>query len=151
MQVVITVGVILSVVGGTSSTYTDGHVEIATTSKVGIILCIVAFVGITLIWVLSIPYRTCVPTRERWGPVAVAVAWPLIAVRLLYSALASFLHNHTFSVVNGSVAVRAGMATAEEWVVVILYICLGLYLYKLNDNSKGIAGRPWKGKRRGRV
>jgi hypothetical protein len=151
VQLVIAVAVILSIVGGTNSTYTDGHVKIPTSSKVGVILYIVAFVGISLIWTLSVPYRSRVPSRERWSPVAVAVAWPLIAVRLLYSALSVFLHNHTFSVVNGRVVVRAGMATAEEWLVVVLYICLGLYLYKLNDNSQGIAGRPWKGNRRGRT
>lgn len=57
---------------------------------------------------------------------AVLVALPLIAVRLIYSILTVFLHNHDFSIIHGSVAIWAVMAVLEEIVVVLVYVTVGL-------------------------
>lgn len=70
------------------------------------------------------------PGPERRVPFAVAIAWPFILVRLLYSILVVFLNDSHFSVVNGSVAVRAAMSVAEEMIVVMIYLALALTLPK---------------------
>jgi hypothetical protein len=129
VQTILTVGLILSIVGGTSITPSaDGSYTLPTTSKAGVILFIVGYVAILFILLLSIPRSHVVPGRERYVPVVISVALPFIAVRLLYSIFAVFLHDHLFSIATGSVAVNIGMAVVEEFVVVGLYVLLGLRL-----------------------
>ncbi|KAL7937851.1 hypothetical protein V8C35DRAFT_319915 [Trichoderma chlorosporum] len=149
VQVIITVGLILSIAGGTSgSSDSNGTVTVSGTSKAGIILYIVGFAGITYFFLLSSNYKSVVPRQERRSPIAVAIAWPLILTRLVYSALAVFVNNDTFSVVGGSVDVRAGMAVVEEFLVVLDYIILGFILRKLEPEEQGeLANRAWKDKR----
>lgn len=151
VQLLITLGLILSIVGGTSGSTSDGKVTVSTEAKAGVILYIVAFAGITFILVVSSGYRTAVPIQERRSPAAVTVTWPFILVRLVYSVLATFLNDNTFSVVGGSVGVRVGMAVVEEWVVVIAYLALGFSLQKLQPEEQGeLASRQWKERRQGR-
>lgn len=137
---------ILGIVGGTTgSSSADGQVTVSAASKVGIVLYIVAFVGLTYFLVVSFGYRNTVPTQERRGSVAVAIAWPLILVRLVYSVLALFLDNSTFSVIGGNVGVHAALAVAEEFLVVIDYLILGFSLRKLEPEQQGtLAHRAWK-------
>ncbi|EHK22139.1 uncharacterized protein TRIVIDRAFT_221423 [Trichoderma virens Gv29-8] len=150
VQLLITLGLILSIAGGSDgSTDSDGNVTISGTSKAAIILLIVGFAGITYFFLLSSGYKTAAPRQERHSLVAVGIAWPLILVRLAYSALAIFVHNHTFSVVGGSVAVHAGMAVVEEFLVVLDYLILGFMLHKLEPEEQGeLANRAWKNKKR---
>ena len=144
MQIVILVGLILSIVGGTEAIPKNDTdvVKTPTLSKVGVILYFVGFAALTAILVVTTSQLRHVPGQERRIALAVGLAWPFILARLLYSALAVFVHNHLFSLMGGSVAVRAGMAVAEEFVVVIIYLALGLYLKKLAGGE--LANRPWK-------
>ncbi|KAH7386926.1 hypothetical protein DE146DRAFT_702011 [Phaeosphaeria sp. MPI-PUGE-AT-0046c] len=148
LQLLITLGLILSIVGGTSgTTKPDGTVQVATTSKAGIALYIVAYVGIVLVYLTSIPKTSIIPKQERRVPVAILLALPFILVRLIYSGCAVFLHTHLFNPVTGNVVVRVVMAIVEEFVVVTIYIALGFLVTKLHPTAQGpIAGREWKNK-----
>lgn len=150
IQVLVTVGLILSIAGGTSGTpSSDGNVDPATTSKVGIILYIVAFAGMLYIYFASSGYRTLVPKQERRILLAIGLAIPFILTRLLYSIIAVFVHNHTFSIVGGDVGVRVAMAVIEEFFVTFDFIILGFSLQKLDVDEQGsIANRPWKERKR---
>ncbi|KND88996.1 hypothetical protein TOPH_06253 [Tolypocladium ophioglossoides CBS 100239] len=152
VQLLISIGLILSIAGGSSaSTSADGTVTTSSTSKVAIVLYIVAFAGLSYILVTTAGYRTAVPLQERRIPVALAIAWPFILVRLLYSTLAVFVQNDIFSLVGGSIAVRVGMAIVEEFIVVIDYLVLGYSLQKLEPEQQGeLASRQWKDRRRNR-
>jgi hypothetical protein len=86
-----------------------------------------------------------VPTAERRICAAVLAAFPFIAVRILYSVLAAFLHNHLFSIYNGSVPVLVAMSVVEELIVVFIYLLLGWFLPKIEAAMRGdIENRPWK-------
>ncbi|KAK3938954.1 hypothetical protein QBC46DRAFT_291396 [Diplogelasinospora grovesii] len=150
VQVLITVGLILSIVGGTSSSGSDdgGSIQPSTISQVAIILYIVAVAACTGILLLSFPSLSAVPDEERALAAAVALALPFIMVRLAYSALAVFLHNSTFSIVDGNVVVWVCMAVLEEFVVVAIYLLLGFRLNRLDAQGE-ILGREWKGGRGG--
>ena len=151
VQLLITLGLILSIAGGTTGSSSDGQLTVSAMTRAGIILYIVAFAGITFILVMSFGYKTAVPIQERRSPVAIAIAWPLILVRLVYSVLAIFVDNQIFSIVGGSIGVRVGMAVVEEWLVVIDYLILGFNLRKLEPEQQGqLASRQWKDRRRGR-
>lgn len=153
LQLLITIGLILSIVGGTSGTVQpDGTVQVAKTSKAGIALYIVAYVGIVFVYVISVPRTSVVPNQERRVPVAIVLALPFVLSRLIYSACSVFLHSHLFNIVTGNVAVRVATAIIEEFIVVAIYIALGFLAIKLDANAQGpIAGREWKDKKsRGR-
>jgi hypothetical protein len=149
VQVVLFVGLILAVVGGTSMNVdANGTYQVPGTSQAGVILYIVAFAGLILMFLLSVPQASAVPTKERRVPLAVALALPFLSVRLLYSVLSVFSHNHIFSVATGSSTVRLGMAVIEEFVVVAVYVMLGFFVDKLDASTKGpIASRPWSNKK----
>jgi hypothetical protein len=148
LQLIITIGLILSIVGGTSATTKpDGEIEVETTSKAGITLYIVAYVGLVLIYLISIPSTSVVPSKERRVPVAILFALPLVLVRLIYSACSVFLHSKNFNIVTGSIPVLVA-TVVEEFLVVTIYIVLGFLVDKLGANSQGpIAGRQWKMKK----
>ncbi|KAF1843141.1 uncharacterized protein K460DRAFT_407506 [Cucurbitaria berberidis CBS 394.84] len=133
----ITVGLILSIVGGTTGNYqSDGTQEIPTTSKVGVILFIIAFAGIVIGFLTSVKEISVVPKKERRVPVAIAFALPLVLVRLVYSACVVFGHNHLFNLITGSVAVLVMMSVIEEFLVVAIYICLGFLLDTLDKGTQ---------------
>jgi hypothetical protein len=146
VQLLITLGLILSIAGGSSGSASgNGQVTVSTTAQVGIILYIVAFAGLTYFLLVSSSYRSSVPHQERRSPVAVAIAWPLILVRLVYSALAVFLHDSNFSVVGGKITLHVCLAVLEEFLVVIDYLILGFSLRKLEPEQQGeLANRVWK-------
>lgn len=144
LRLVFLTGLVLAIVGGTSISFSaDGQVQIPVTTKIGVIVSIVGFLVICLIFFLSVPRTSVVPSKERRVPVAIIFALPFIFVRLLYSILSIFLKNHVFNLANGSVPVRAVMSIMEEIVVVVAYAVLGLFLDKVNKETKGsIPSRP---------
>jgi hypothetical protein len=148
LQLLMTVGLILSIAGGTSGTVQpDGTVTVATTSKAGIALYIVAYVGILLVYLVSVRRTYVVPNQERRVPVAIFFALPFVLVRLIYAACSVFLHSHLFNVVTGNVVVSVFMAVIEEFIVVAIYLAVGFLVTKLDANARGpIAGREWKNK-----
>jgi hypothetical protein len=149
LKLLLVIATILAIAGGTHiSVDPNGTYQIPTTSKVGVTLYIVGFAGITLMFLLSLPHFSVLPSKERRVPIAIVIALPFIAARLLYSVLSVFLHNHLFSVANGSPAVRLGMAVIEEIAVVGIYVVLGLFVDKLDASAKApISSRPWSAKK----
>lgn len=146
IQLLIAVAMILGIVGGTS-TKPDEHgvITIPTTAKVAVILYLVAFLGIGLAFVLVLPHRTALDARERRIPIVLGLALPLILVRIVYSLIASLAGNKNFSIYHGSIGVRVGMAIAEEFIVVVMYVILGFTLQKLELVNRGeLAHREWK-------
>jgi hypothetical protein len=138
----ITIGLILGIIGGTSTSIEpNGTVKLDGTSKASIVLSIVAYIGIVLVYFISIRHIAIVPEHENRVPVLITFALPLILVRIVYSACGVFLHSHLFSVLNGSVAVRVAMAVVEEFVVVAIYLALGFWSRRVSkDRSRGESG-----------
>jgi hypothetical protein len=140
IQVIITIGLVLSIAGGSSSNGT----HIPTTSKAGIVLYIIAFIAIVLVCVFSASGLSYAPTADRRIFFALLAAFPFIAVRILYSVLAVFLHSHLFSIYNGSVPVLVAMSVIEEIIVVFIYLLLGWFLPKIEAAMRGeIKSTPW--------
>lgn len=148
IQLLITLGLILSIVGGTSSISSTGAVTIQTTSKVGAILYIISFIAlgvVTCVTAMNLTHITSGEGRFAW---AVMAALPIILVRLIYTLLNVFHHDQTFNIVSGSVLALALMAVLEEILVTFLYLVLGLITKPLPKSAQGpIASRPWRGQR----
>ncbi|KAI0133978.1 hypothetical protein BJ170DRAFT_575507 [Xylariales sp. AK1849] len=137
LHILVLVGLVLSIIGGTNvSPAPDGTIAIQDTTKVGVLLYLVALSVITIMLLLSISHIASVPEKERLVPVAVGIAIPFILVRVIYSILAAFLNNSTFSIVHGSVEVWTGMTVPEQFIVVIIYISLGFRLDQVDSPGK---------------
>ncbi|KAF1937818.1 hypothetical protein EJ02DRAFT_514947 [Clathrospora elynae] len=131
LRILTLVGLILAIAGGTSiNLQSNAAIQIPTTSRVAIILYIVAYIGIVFIFSISVKYVSVTPKTERRVPVAIVIALPFILVRLVYSACTVFLHNHTFSVLAGNVAVWVVMSVVQEFIVVGIFIVLGFFVDK---------------------
>lgn len=124
LQTLIIVGLILSIIGGTSSFSSDKTYTVKPISKVGIILYIIAYAAEVLI---AIHAFRLLPTSggEKGLLFAVVAALPFILVRLIYSALGVIGGVHTFNSFSGSVAAFAIMAVLTEIVVIVFFLSAG--------------------------
>ena len=156
MQLLLTIGLILGLVGGTSApspSPSDPHPSPPAEAKAGIILYIVAFAAEIIVAFVAVGHKALIPKRERKIYIAIFVSLPLIAVRLAYSVISSFANDSDFSVIGGSIIIRAFMASIEEMLVVLMYIGLGFMLESLGAEQRGeLAHREWRdrGSRAGR-
>ena len=124
-QLGITIALILSIAGGTSSISPTGVYKVQTTSKAGIILYIVCYLALCLMALLTLRntfYLTSEGTRIMW---AVFIAMPLLLVRLIYSLLVIFDHSQRFSLISGSALIHALMAVVEEMLIILIYLGVG--------------------------
>ncbi len=138
VYVLILVGLILGIVGGTSSKIAaDGTIQVATESKVAVILYLVGWNVLVVMWIFCAANKSVAPPGERSTVPVVAVALPFILVRIIYSVLAAFLHNRTFSIVSGNAAAYACMALVPEFIVIIFYLVLGWKLQYLESPNPG--------------
>jgi hypothetical protein len=146
LQLLISVGLILCIVGGTSSTSSDGVYVPQTETKVGVVLYMVAFIALAAVAGVSAAKLSNAPTQEKRLVLVVLIALPLIFVRLIYTLLSVFAHNRHFSLITGTIAIKIVMAVLEEMAVVILYLAIGWKTDVLAAADRGpIASRPWKG------
>ena len=148
VQLVITLGLILSIVGGTNSISSTGVYTTQTTSKVGVVLFIVSYVALVLIAVLTTLNFSFAEAGEKRLDFAVILALPFILVRLAYSALAVFSHHHEFKLIGGSVAIQAIMSVLMEFIVVFIYLVVGVKTEASPIARQGLTStstRPWKG------
>lgn len=147
IQLLILLPLILSIVGGTSM-QPDSHgvFHIPATSKAAAALYLVAFLLVCVAFAVIFHQRNSVNSaRERRVPIVVGLALPLILIRVVYSLIATFANDKQFSLYGGSVGIRVGMATIEEFLVIAMYIVLGFTLDKLEPESRGeLAHRGWK-------
>lgn len=124
-QLGITIALILSIVGGTSSISSTGVYAVQTTSKAGILLYIVCYLALALMALFTLRntfYLTSGETRIMW---AVFVALPLLLVRLIYSLLVTFDHEQRYSLIDGSALIHALMAVVEEMLIILIYLGVG--------------------------
>lgn len=133
IHILIIAATALAIYGGTHAIQpNDRTYRPQTTSKMGIVLYIVALAAVsTYGFSAAITIRRSPPPspsapKQARLIFAVLAALPFILVRLVYSALTVFLHNHAFSLIHGSVAIWAVMAVVEEIVVVGVYMFAGL-------------------------
>ncbi len=134
IQLAVVLATILSIVGGTSAEPdAAGKVTIPGTVKAGVMIYLLAFLGISVCLFLALPHRKAVDPREGRIAMAVGFALPLIAIRILFSIIAAFANNKHFSIYGGSAGIRVAMATVEEFIVVVMYIALGFTLHRLQE------------------
>ena len=135
---VITVGLILSLIGGAyaGNDYSKTNVYTPqTTSKVGIGLWIASFAAIVVATVVGSFSVSHADLGEKRVLFAVADPLPLMLVRLVYSAISIFAYTPRFNSVDGDVTILLCMALLEELAIVIMYESVGITLKKLERHD----------------
>ncbi|PWY69702.1 hypothetical protein BO70DRAFT_343954 [Aspergillus heteromorphus CBS 117.55] len=126
----------LAISGGTDQASSDvsEHAGGKTQTRAAIIIFLAIYIATCLLWSISLSEIHIMVSSQRRIYRVVAIALPLIAVRLLYSLLGDFgKDNSQFSIVDGSVAIRLCMATIEEFLVVLMYTILGVVTPRSTD------------------
>ena len=140
IHLLISGGAALCIVGGVG----DNTNTPSTKLKAGIIVYVVSFMAVTILYAIAVSQRLLVPRVEQRTFLAVGIALPFVAVRLLYSVLADFSYNHDFSAIGGNVGILVGMATVEEFVVVLDYVILGYTLQTIAKQEQTQQMSNWK-------
>ena len=141
LQLPILLALILAIVGGTelassnSSKHSSGN-SLEQASAVILLLC---FVAIAAIGVLTIVNICNLPQGEKRILYVVLSSLPVLVIRLLYTLLAAFENDGTFSIVNGDATVQLCMAVIEELIVTLVFLFAGLVTPAL-DNIENRAG-----------
>lgn len=122
------VAMAISIAGITSNMTAEGleHPDIKT--KIGMILYIVCWAVMVLMLLVITVQRGSLERGEGRTLLAVAISSPFILVRVIYAFLIWFLHNSTFSILDGSETVALVMSVLEEFAVVIVCIGVGMTL-----------------------
>jgi hypothetical protein len=131
IELVITVGLILGIVGGVNAsdsfsktgTFTPGSLN-----KAGTSLFIVSYVAIVISTILLSMSVSHASHGEKRILFAVAFSLPFLLVRLVYSIMSTFTKNKNFNLMTGSITILLCVAFIEELVIVIVYEGVGLTL-----------------------
>jgi hypothetical protein len=146
LQLLITIGLILCIVGGTSSYSSTGVYQPQATTKAGVVLYLIAFIVLVLIAAVVASKLSNAPSEDKRLVWAVIIALPFILVRIIYSLISVFSHNRHFNLITGSIIIHVFMSVLEEMAVVIIYLVIGWKTEALTPTNHGpIANRPWKG------
>lgn len=122
------IALILCIVGGTdeaSSTASDIS-EGKKLTKIGIIIFLIIYLVLFALVVITMKDVGNAPRGEKRIYFAVMGALPLLAIRLLWSILATFSNNKDFSLNSSKPLIQLFMAVLEEFVIVCFYILAGL-------------------------
>jgi hypothetical protein len=118
---------VLVIIGGVNLADSDPSKEARgkTFSKAGVIIFVCAFIILVVIAVIMIPSTRNAPSFEKRILYAVLAAFPFLAVRLVYTIIASFSSLPRFSIRTADPILQLVMVTLEELVVVLLYLLVG--------------------------
>lgn len=128
-------GMSLGVYGGIKASESKDPFVLNPESKTAVALFTTVFVVVLIVFTLLLVQIVYVEPGERRLLYAVAVATPLIAVRLTYGLIVDFAKNKHFSYFYGSVTLYLCMAVAPEILACTTYIITGLTLRRLPKND----------------
>ncbi|KAG8532313.1 uncharacterized protein KY384_003954 [Bacidia gigantensis] len=120
------IGLIVGIVGGTKLQYPDKASTGLDYLKAGSILFLLTYLGVVAMAVLTLPAFPHFHRSEKAVFAAMLAALPFLAVRILYSLLASFVNNGSFSITKGNIFVQLGMAIIMELFTALFLIAAGL-------------------------
>ena len=87
---------------------------------------LLTYLGLLAVAALTLAFVRNLPWGEKRILFAVTASLPFLAVRLLYSILTDFAVSSNFSIFNGNVTVQLCMAIIEEFIVVVIYLIVGM-------------------------
>jgi hypothetical protein len=148
MQLVMLLGAVFGIIGVESKS--SSGTSPSAWSYAGVLCYAAGFCLLVVVLAKSISVVRLAPTRERILVPAVGLALPLVFVRLLYQILLVFVHSGHFVLIKGSVLVFVFMCVVEEFLVVCIFLLVGLRLERLDESQQGPILSRKRDRRRGR-
>ena len=133
IQVLVTVGLILGIVGGINASdayQKTGTYQPGTLNKAGTALLIASYVALVFTTIITYLHISHAERGEKRLLVAIAISLPFFLVRLVYSIFATFTHNKDFNLLDGNLTVLICVSLIEEFIIVLTYEIVGLTLQK---------------------
>jgi hypothetical protein len=130
-------GLGLCVAGGTLTGISGDPTNVHITTKIGVILFVVAFAAINFITVITYRSLSYAEAGERRLGRIVAVSAPFLMVRTVYSILGAFTNDLKFNILIGSVTIYLCMAVLEEFAFFILFLAVGFTLTVIPKDRDG--------------
>ncbi|KAI0878435.1 hypothetical protein GGS24DRAFT_487293 [Hypoxylon argillaceum] len=144
-QLLVLVGVILAIVGGTesSSTYADtGVYNVSPLAQAGVALTIAGFALLVIATAVAGLHVASAEPGEKRLVLAVALSLPFFFVRVLYTAIGTYNPHSAFSTLTGSVNVFLGTAVIEELIIMFIVEAIGLTLQIQPKNADPNSSEP---------
>jgi hypothetical protein len=123
------IALILCIVGGIDKADTNSLSDVSTGkkyTKIGVVLFLIIYLLLSALVTITMKDFGNAPRGEKRLYFVVLAAIPLLAIRLLWSLLAAFKNDSTFSITGGKPLVQLFMAILEEFIIVVLYTLAGL-------------------------
>lgn len=133
MQLLVTIGLVLGIVGGTFTEESWGSTGVfkpSTLSQVSVGLFIAAFVIIVIVTISLSRCMAYAGASEKRLLIAVGASLPFLLVRIVYSAISTFKYSTAFNSLEGNVTYLLSLVLITEFVVVVLYEGVGTTLVK---------------------
>ena len=126
------VATIVALVGGSDLTNDSVSTQITGKKliKAGLVIFLLIYICLFPLVAKSASELKALPSDEKRILLALIVAMPLLAVRILFALLAYFSTISAFSPFDGNMVVRVFMGILEELVIVIAYTLAGLLVPK---------------------
>jgi hypothetical protein len=129
------IGLILAITGGIDQ-FSDDVTEHAggkTKTRAAVILYLLIYLATIFLWSITLRDFRNMNSGQTRIFLVVMLALPLIVVRLLYALISVFGTDPQFSLIDGDEKIRLGMASIEEFLVVIMYTILGVFTPRFTD------------------
>ena len=123
------IALILCIVGGIDEADTSKPSDVSMGKKdikIGVIIFLIVYLLLSALVIITMKDVGNAPRGEKRIYFAVLAAIPLLGVRMLWSILAAFVNNSTFSIQGGKPLVQLFMAILEEFIIVVMYTLAGL-------------------------
>ena len=136
---ILVVGLILTIIGNTdiNPDPVTFAITVPTLSKAGIAVFLLVWLLIAGLAVLVVKDISNAAMEERKLAWVAVIALPLLLIRLIYAALAAFINDGNFNLLDSSVAVVWTLAVLEECLVVFLYLVAGFNVPRLTIEERG--------------
>ncbi|KAI5195104.1 hypothetical protein E4T39_08369 [Aureobasidium subglaciale] len=141
-QLLVMVGLILGIVGGIradNSWGTTGSYSPDSLQKASIVIFIISWALVVFMAIHTLrKARSALLSTQKLAISVFVISLPLLAVRIIYSAVSIFANPRSFSSIYGDVTIMLCMALIEEAVVVILYEVLAFITLEVNGRGRSV-------------
>ena len=132
-------GLVVCIIGGTNLTSSNQETvnQGIKLFKAGVGIFLAIYAALIIFTLISASEMEKTPRGERRVLLVVMISIPLFAVRLLLAILGVFTHLKHFRWFTGSAVAMALMGTLEEFIIVIMFIGVGLTIPRYRPAYQG--------------
>ncbi|KAL4873651.1 hypothetical protein BDV12DRAFT_192094 [Aspergillus spectabilis] len=128
------IGLVLGIAGVSSADDNEGtyHADAIVKASMGIFIAVFITIVVITVWLFA-QLRPTLRVFQKKLFLAIALACPLLMIRLIYSAISDYADNSRFAVLEGDPTIYLCMSVLEEIVAMGLTMVLGVAAVRAED------------------